>query len=60
MMVIYIYLSIFRNLAMLTKRRKVDADCRAFNKWENKHFFEQIAQGALLDCCTVLLLVLFY
>ena len=37
---------------MLTKRRKVDAKCRAFNEeWENKYFFEQTAQGALVDCC---------
>ena len=34
---------------MLTKRRKVDAECRAFNKEsENKYFFEQTAQGASL------------
>ena len=37
---------------MLTKRRKVDAERRAFNEeWENKHFFEQTAQGASLACC---------
>ena len=38
-------------MAMLTKRRKFDAECRAFNKeWENKYFFEQTAQGASLAC----------
>ena len=37
---------------MLTKRKKVDADCRAFNEeWENKYFFEQTAQGASSACC---------
>ena len=37
---------------MLTKRRKVDAECRVFNeKSENKYFFELTAQGALLACC---------
>ena len=39
-------------MAMLTKRRKVDAECRAFNKEsENKYFFEQTAQGASLAFC---------
>ena len=39
-------------MAMLTKRRKADAECRAFNKeWENKYFFEQTAQGASLAFC---------
>ena len=39
-------------MAMLTKHRKVDAECRAFNKeWENKYFFEQTAQGASLAGC---------
>ena len=38
-------------MAMLTKRRKFDAECRAFYKeWENKYFFEQTAQSASLAC----------
>ena len=37
---------------MLKKRRKADAQCRAFNKeCENKHFFEQTAQGTSLAGC---------
>ena len=37
---------------MSAKRRKVDADCRAFNEeWESKYFFAQTAQGASLACC---------
>ena len=36
---------------MSTKRRKVDAKCRAFNEeWENKYFFEQTAQSASIAC----------
>ena len=44
---------------MSTKRRKVDAKCRAFNEeWENKYFFEQTAQGASLVCCITFIIFL--
>ena len=31
---------------MLTKRRKVDAECRAFNReWENKYFLSKLLKA---------------
>ena len=37
---------------MLTQRKTVDAECRAFiEEWENKYFFERNAPDASLACC---------
>ena len=58
MVVKHIFIN-FQQSGNVDKRRKVDAECRAFNKeWENKYFLSKLLKAHRLP--VVLLLVLFF